>query len=278
MNENSEKPKPTEDNNSELDLNMGIIQLELKERGSLAISEELLSANESTLNIPPITNDDELNEMVLSEHSEGSILTNSENSEICFFKGDYIGRDVTKKVLSTASSIGNFLYSVAYSASTQILEGGILGEFHKEQTNFINDQIKPLASTQPPWVGYRNEDLLKEQCLNLSSDRRYFLRSPPAGNDFKFDYSVCYPIAESIMREDTRLEQLRYELVPKFISEKHFWRNYFYRVGLIFQANEAETISSSEEEHNADQRKEDLWMNGLEFLLEDYELINESIS
>ena len=31
---------------------------------------------------------------------------------------------------------------------------------------------------------------------------------------------------------------LRYELVPKKVKEDEFWRNYFYRVGLIKQSFE----------------------------------------
>lgn len=46
-------------------------------------------------------------------------------------------------------------------------------------------------------------------------DRRNFVRAPPAGVEFEFDYDVSYPIALAIMNEDKELEKMRFELVPK---------------------------------------------------------------
>ncbi len=40
------------------------------------------------------------------------------------------------------------------------------------------------------------------------------------------------------VQEDPRLERMRYELVPKKVKEDEFWRNYFYRVGLVKQSFE----------------------------------------
>lgn len=44
------------------------------------------------------------------------------------------------------------------------------------------------------------------------------------------------------MGEDTALEKMRFELVPKIITEENFWRNYFYRVSLICQAGDLGTL------------------------------------
>lgn len=49
----------------------------------------------------------------------------------------------------------------------------------------------------------------------MSTDRRNFVRSPPAGVDFHFDYETSYPVAMAIMEQDPNLEKMRYELVPK---------------------------------------------------------------
>jgi len=43
-----------------------------------------------------------------------------------------------------------------------------------------------------------------------------------------------------------KLQQLRYELVPKKIKEDDFWRNYFYRVGLLKQSFELSNNLASE--------------------------------
>lgn len=66
-----------------------------------------------------------------------------------------------------------------------------------------------------PWIGKPNEAQVKEEIMNLSADRRNFVRAPPAAVDFQFDYDVSYPVAQAIMAEDTALEKMRFELVPK---------------------------------------------------------------
>lgn len=78
-------------------------------------------------------------------------------------------------------------------------------------------------------------------------DRRNFVRAPPAGVEFDFNYDISYPIAVSIMAEDAALEKMRFELVPKIITEENFWRNYFYRVSLICQAGDLGTLGQSED-------------------------------
>lgn len=44
------------------------------------------------------------------------------------------------------------------------------------------------------------------------------------------------------MGEDPALEKMRFDLVPKIITEENFWRNYFYRVSLICQAGDLGTL------------------------------------
>ncbi|XP_045482905.1 synapse-associated protein of 47 kDa [Harmonia axyridis] len=166
--------------------------------------------------------------------------------------------NVQSKALAGAKSFGSFLYSAVNKAGKTVTESAakiketveknsILGEFNKEQEAFVKSQAGNSATALPPWSGCQNEDALKEECLSLSTDRRSFIRSPPAGVEFQFDYEVSYPIAMAIMEQDPNLEQMRYELVPKLITEENFWRNYFYRVSLICQANEMSFISKEGE-------------------------------
>lgn len=89
-----------------------------------------------------------------------------------------------------------------------------MGQFNKEQEAFIKGQ-GGKADGVTPWVGKPNEAQVKEEILNLSSDRRNFVRAPPAAVDFQFEYDVSYPVAVAIMAEDTALEKMRFELVPK---------------------------------------------------------------
>lgn len=114
----------------------------------------------------------------------------------------------------------------------------ILGEFNKEQEAFIKDQSgKGGDAGICPWVGHGlNEDKIKEEILSLSGvsgprkfgsskihdtifsvsqDRRNFVRAPPAGIDFEFNYDASYPTALALMAEDSQLEKMRFDLVPK---------------------------------------------------------------
>lgn len=273
-------------NDSELDLNLGPINIESTNDSLTNLEEELHEKISLVEFITPENSGQSTDRSIITtkksdeecpaEHDENSFT--SKSAAILFFDDNNIASDVTKKIVSGAFSVGNFLFSAA-SAGTQILERGIFGEFNKEQTSFINDQNKPLASQLPPWVGYINEDHLREECLSLSGDRQNFLRSPPTVSEFKFDYNICYPIAEAIMKDDQRLEELRYKLVPKLICEEHFWRNYFYRVGLIFQANEADILFDLDyRKDRSIEMNENSCLEELNFTLEDCELVNESIS
>ncbi|XP_039759772.1 synapse-associated protein of 47 kDa isoform X2 [Pararge aegeria] len=174
-------------------------------------------------------------------------------------------QELTTKAVAGAKSLGNFLYSAVNKAGAKVSEASakikktveensILGEFNREQDAFIKGQGAGGASAVPPWVGAPNEAALKEECLSLSTDRRNFVRAPPAGVEFDFDYDKMYPVAQAIMTEDNNLEKMRFDLVPKVITEENFWRNYFYRVSLICQANEADAAGGRQ--YSADESQD----------------------
>ncbi|XP_035452580.1 synapse-associated protein of 47 kDa isoform X1 [Spodoptera frugiperda] len=186
-------------------------------------------------------------------------------------------QELTTKAVAGAKSLGNFLYSAVNKAGAKVSEASakikktveenknktsILGEFNREQDAFIKGQEgRGSAAAVPPWVGAPNEAALKEECLSLSTDRRNFVRAPPAGVEFDFDYDKMYPVAVAIMGEDPNLEKMRFDLVPKVITEENFWRNYFYRMSLICQANEADAAagrqSSAEDSQDDDKSASD---------------------
>lgn len=89
-----------------------------------------------------------------------------------------------------------------------------MGQFNKDQDAFIRSQ-QGSGSGVAPWIGKPQEAEVKEEIINLSADRRNFVRAPPAAVDFQFDYDLSYPVAQAIMAEDTALEKMRFELVPK---------------------------------------------------------------
>ncbi|CAK1546860.1 unnamed protein product [Leptosia nina] len=191
-------------------------------------------------------------------------------------------QELTTKAVAGAKSLGNFLYSAVNKAGAKVSEASakikktveensILGEFNREQDAFIKGQEKGGGAAVAPWVGAPNETSLKEECLSLSTDRRNFVRAPPAGVEFDFDYDKMYPVAVAIMSEDPNLEKMRFDLVPKVITEENFWRNYFYRVSLICQANEADAVGR---QSSADDSQEQ-WEKELEAELKEYEVVAE---
>ncbi|XP_067636295.1 synapse-associated protein of 47 kDa isoform X3 [Eurosta solidaginis] len=173
---------------------------------------------------------------------------------------------VTTKVTQQAKHFGSFLSSAINKAGAKIKESvkenPILDSFNKEQEAFMKSQ-GGQDSGAAPWIGLPNEAKIKEEILGLAQDRRNFVRAPPAGVDFEFNYDTAYPTAIAIMAEDKALETMRFELVPKIITEENFWRNYFYRVSLIIQAAELGTLgvdgvgqaSSGEDAVNKSQAK-----------------------
>ncbi|XP_073959602.1 synapse-associated protein of 47 kDa-like isoform X3 [Choristoneura fumiferana] len=176
--------------------------------------------------------------------------------------------NVTTKAVAGAKSLGNFLYSAVNKAGAKVSEASakikktveensILGEFNREQDAFIKGQAGGGGAATAPWVGAPNEAALKEECLSLSTDRRNFVRAPPAGVEFEFDYDKMYPVAVAIMAEDSNLEKMRFDLVPKVITEENFWRNYFYRLSLICQANEADAVAAGSRQQSADDSQDE---------------------
>merc|ERR1711887_103478 len=77
-------------------------------------------------------------------------------------------------------------------------------------------------------------------------DKRNFLRAPPTGVNFDFEYSAVASHAVVLLEADPRLQKMRYDLVPKKVKEDEFWRNYFYRVGLVKQSFELSNSMSAD--------------------------------
>ncbi|KAJ3136032.1 Synapse-associated protein 1 [Geranomyces variabilis] len=82
-----------------------------------------------------------------------------------------------------------------------------------------------------PWDGAENPEALKSHVLALSNNKDAFLEPMPENPPgFVFDLEAAYPTIIEMLRLDTRLGQLRFELVPKKMKEPQFWRTYFWRI------------------------------------------------
>jgi len=189
--------------------------------------------------VEPAADDKEVVETAAEEGAEGA---------------EGAGSDVQAKAMQGARTIGSFFASAVSKAGKTVTEAGakikktveetnLLTEFNKEQEAFIKGKNKNAEDALPPWVGYPEEETLKEEILSLSTDRRNFVRKPPAGVQFDFDYDTFYPVALATLAVDPNLETMRFELVPKMIKEELFWRNYFYRVSLIRQSTQLSTMT-----------------------------------
>lgn len=163
--------------------------------------------------------------------------------------------NVSHKALESAKSIGSFLFSVANKAGktvqetakqikTTVEENSILADFNREQESFVKCKQK-CEDGILPWVGCEDEENVKQQILSLSADKRNFVRSPPSGVQFEFDIDSMSPVAMALLQEDTNLEKMRFEIVPKLIPETDFWRNYFYRVSLIKQSTQLSALGQN---------------------------------
>ncbi|XP_071113982.1 synapse-associated protein 1-like isoform X5 [Haliotis cracherodii] len=167
--------------------------------------------------------------------------------------------ELSANAINTAKEFGSFLFSFGKAAGktvadtakqlkTTVEEKTMIGDFVKEQDKFVaekKDVTKQQDASVPPWIGYNEEEVMKEQILALSADKRNFLRNPPSGVQFQFDFNTIQPVAMATLHEDPNLQKMRFELVPKLVKEEVFWRNYFYRVSLIKQSTQLTSLAQS---------------------------------
>ncbi|XP_016910527.2 synapse-associated protein of 47 kDa isoform X11 [Apis cerana] len=179
-----------------------------------------------------------------------------QETRVKFRLGDM--RKVSTKALAGAKTLGGFLYSAVNKAGKTVVEAGakikktveenrLVAELNREQEAFIANKHTEKGEAVAPWVGAPNEDILREECLSLSMDQRNFLKSPPKEVDFPWDFEAVQPMAQATLALDPNLENMRFQLVPKVISEENFWRNYFYRVSVLRQSHELNTMANQAE-------------------------------
>lgn len=154
-------------------------------------------------------------------------------------------KKITESVAETAQTIKK---SVEEGKIDDIIDKTIIGDFQKEQKKFVEEQhTKKPEAAMPPWVDSHDEETIQQQILALSADKRNFLRDPPAGVQFNFDFDQMYPVALVMLQEDELLSKMRFALVPKLVKEEVFWRNYFYRISLIKQSAQLTALAAQQQ-------------------------------
>ncbi|KAF1401368.1 Synapse-associated protein 1, partial [Spheniscus magellanicus] len=185
----------------------------------------------------------------------------------------------SEALLSQAKGLGSYLFNFATAATKKISESvaetahtikksveegkidsiidkTIIGDFQKEQKKFVQEQqTKKSEAAAPPWVDSNEEETIQQQILALSADKRNFLRDPPAGVQFNFDFDQMYPVAVVMLQEDELLNRMRFDLVPKHVKEEVFWRNYFYRVSLIKQSAQLTALAAQQQAVGKEENK-----------------------
>lgn len=113
-----------------------------------------------------------------------------------------------------------------------VVDNTIIGELDREQDAFVAEvAAKQLPSVIEPWDGLSDWEFAKRKILALSLDPSNFTRESPRECDF--DATTQQAMAKRLIEIDPNLRRVRFELVPKQLSEEKFWRNYFYRISLI---------------------------------------------
>lgn len=156
-----------------------------------------------------------------------------------------------------AHAQASILAEKASKLSEAVTQKTIIGELDKENKEF-SEQLKreklvDINTVNAPWIGLPNEEQTKKHILALSNDPRNFLEEPPAGIEINVDN--VEQVAASLMKHDPNLNKIRYELVPKKISEEKFWNNYFYRVSLVQKMSKSKASKQDLEETNDKEEK-----------------------
>ncbi|OWJ99663.1 SYAP1 [Cervus elaphus hippelaphus] len=170
-----------------------------------------------------------------------------------------------QELLHQAKGLGNYLFNFATAATKKITES-----------------VAETAQTIKKSVEEGKIDDI------IDKDKRNFLRDPPAGVQFNFDFDQMYPVALVMLQEDELLSRMRFDLVPKLVKEDVFWRNYFYRVSLIKQSAQLTALAAQqqaagkEEKNHGRQNELPLtedsvdWEKELQQELQEYEVVAES--
>ena len=150
-------------------------------------------------------------------------------------------KEMTNSGLNTfTSGISNLFNDVTGVVKSSVSE--FLTAEEQVQKKSEDTQAAQM-NVAPPWYGYNEAEEMKTQIIDISSSSKNLLREPPPGSTMlPISLDSCIGQAMVMLSEDPRLEQVRFALVPKKISEDKFWRNYFYRVHLVKQSIQLGTL------------------------------------
>uniref|UniRef100_A0A915MEG5 BSD domain-containing protein n=1 Tax=Meloidogyne javanica TaxID=6303 RepID=A0A915MEG5_MELJA len=107
----------------------------------------------------------------------------------------------------------------------------IIGNFEKERQKFI-DELESEKRTK-----IEDSSQLCRLLDNLEAKRHIIsissVRNLPISSDIGIEVEEIKANAKEFFKLDRRLEDVRFELVPKRITEAKFWQNYAYKLSLV---------------------------------------------
>nr|CAD2180338.1 unnamed protein product [Meloidogyne enterolobii] len=135
------------------------------------------------------------------------------------------------------------MFGMAIKASTKIQEEAknftplkIIGNFEKERQKFIDElESEKRTKIEDSSQLCRLLDNLeaKRHIISISSDTKNFTEDLPISSDIGIEVEEIKANAKEFFKLDRRLEDVRFELVPKRITEAKFWQNYAYKLSLV---------------------------------------------
>ncbi|VDI03115.1 Hypothetical predicted protein [Mytilus galloprovincialis] len=135
-------------------------------------------------------------------------------------------------------------FSLTDSLVLDSIKGWLFGPDTDIDKSFSKNVKFEVVSTDKKFLKFAselNEMSPLDSCYHI--DKRNFVRNPPAGVQFQFEFEASYPVAMATLQEDSNLQKMRFDLVPKQVKEDIFWRNYFYRVSLIKQSTQLTSLA-----------------------------------
>jgi len=176
-----------------------------------------------------------------NKKEEEKVIENEKNTDNKGLKDTQLVQPPQQIVANVSQSFSKFS-SFIVNIATKVVET-IEDERHKLFTEHEKQNITEIEGIQakPPWENLYSKDPkvveeVIEMILDLTKSKRNFLNAPPDDSNFPFDYQTCLPVALASLQKDKRLSMARFCLVPMYISEEAFWRNWFYRVQVIKKA------------------------------------------
>eukprot|EP01094_Clydonella_sp_ATCC50884_P009093 TRINITY_DN18623_c0_g1_i1.p1 TRINITY_DN18623_c0_g1~~TRINITY_DN18623_c0_g1_i1.p1 ORF type:complete len:273 (+),score=108.91 TRINITY_DN18623_c0_g1_i1:129-947(+) len=131
-------------------------------------------------------------------------------------------------------------------------KGGADDESDDDEEEVVATAVAEVKVPALPWEGL-SEAAMKQVKL-LTKSRHNFTKDPPQGVEFEFDFDKMLPCAMAALEEDAELSKVRFWLVPRYIREPRFWRNYFYRISLIKDALGLDALNDEERAKAEEQR------------------------